>query len=200
MKFFYLISVYLLVVVATSGAGYNVTKFTDPNYCSTYPSSFTTGSFSIFETTAGKVKGFKSGQTSKTLIIGFSNASFQFNAGVGTVTATGTEVTIVSYSITSTSITVTLNTNANNSELNTINFNNVQVKATAAATGFIQRTGGTFLIDNKSSTPYSNYSWGTLTAGTPKAYSSSSANQTVTTSIFSGSSDNQILGIQEAIT
>ncbi|MES2649018.1 MAG: BNR-repeat neuraminidase N-terminal domain-containing protein [Bacteroidota bacterium] len=200
MKYFYLIILYLLSGLRSDAAGYNVTRFPNPNFCSTYPSVFTTGSFSIFETSRTKVKGFKGAQLNKTLILGFSNSSFQFNPGVGTVTATGTDVTIVSYSITSTAITVTLSTAATNTELNTINFNNVQIRATTAATGFIQRTGGSFLIDNKTSNPFSGYSWGNLTAGTPIAYASSTATQAITSAVFSGSSDNQVLGIQEVIT
>jgi hypothetical protein len=153
MKLFYLSVLFILTGVSSVYANFTITKFSNPNFCSTYPSAYVSGSFALNETTQSGVQGFSKGQTNATLIIGFSNASFQFNPGTGTVTASGTEVTIVSYSITATSITVTINTSATNVELNTISFNNIQVRTQTAATGFIKRTGGTFKIDNKTTNP-----------------------------------------------
>ncbi|MDB5279610.1 MAG: hypothetical protein JWR61_4565 [Ferruginibacter sp.] len=189
----------LLMGASSLQAKYRITKAANPNFCTTYPSGYNSISFAISEASRSGTQGFKPGQTNATFILGFSNAAFQFNPGVGTVTATGTDVTIVSYSITSTSITVTINTGPSNTELNTINFNNIEVKATSAATGYIKRTGGTLKIDNKVSNPY-NASFADLTAGTPMAYSSASATQTVTAAVFSGTADNQVIGIQVVIT
>ncbi len=200
MKYLYYLILLILIVPSSVYGSYTFTQFTDPNFCSTYPSSYVTGSFALNETSNNGVSGFTKGQTNTTLIMGFSNASFEFNPGFGTVTATGTEVTIASYSITATTITVTFSTSSSNAVLNTITFNNVQVRATAAGTGYIKRTGGTFKIDNKTSYPASTTSWGNLTSGTPVAYSSSSATQAVTTSLFTGSTNNQIIGVQVVIT
>ncbi len=199
-KIFCLVILFIITAIPKANAGYSIVKMSNPSFCSSYPSSYVTGSFSISETGSNKAKRFKNGQTNATLIIGFSNASFQFNPGVGTVTATGTEVTIVSYNITSSSITVTINTSSSNVELNTINFNNIQVNAIAAATGYIRRTGGTFVVDRKASNPSSSVSWGDLTASTPLSYSSSTSTQTVTSTIFSGSTNNQVLGLQVVVT
>jgi len=200
MKFFYLSILFVLTGISSVYANYTITKFPNPNFCTTYPSAYVNGSFSLNETSKNGVKGFTRGQTNATLVIGFSNASFQFNPGTGTVTVSGTEVTIVSYSITATSITVTINTSATNTEFNTIIFNNVGVRAQVAATGFIKRTGGTFKVDNKTTIPSSSLSWGDLTAGTPMAYSSGTATQAMTSSVFTGSTDNQIIGVQVVIT
>ena len=199
MKFFYLTVLFVLTGISSVYSNFTITKFSAASFCSTYPSSYVSGSFSLNETTKGGVKGFTKSQTNATLVIGFSNTSFQFNPGVGTVTASGTEVTIVSYSITATAITVTINTSSTNAELNTINFNNIEVRAQAAATGFIKRTGGTFKVDNKTTKPLSTTSWGDLTAGTPLAYSSSTATQAVTASVFTGTTDNQIIGVQVVV-
>src|SRR6266536_2056160 len=200
MRNVYLFILSLLIGTSSVYATFTITKLTNPNFCTTYPSAFVTGSFSLNETSKSRVRGFTKGQTNTTLILGFSNASFQFNPGVGTVTATGTEVTIVSFSITATTITVTITTSATNAELNTINFNNIQIKASAAATAFLKRTGGTFKVDNKTTTPSSITSWGDLTAGTPLAYSSSTATQSVTSSVFTGATNNQIIGVQVVVT
>ena len=199
MKNIILFICFFLTAISPLYAKYKITKAANPNFCTTYPSGYASTSFSLSETSKNGGQGFKAGQTNVTLILGFSNAAFQFNPGAGTVTASGTEVTIVSYSITSTSISVTISTAAYNSELNTINFNNIQVRAASAASGYIKRTGGTFKIDNKSTNPY-NASFGDLTAGTPMAYSSGSATQAVTSAVFSGTIDNQVIGIQVVIT
>ena len=192
----------LFILIGTSAVhgSYSITQFSDPNFCSTLPTAYSTISFALNETSKSGVSGFTKGQTNVTMIMGFSNASFAFNPGVGTVTATGTEVTIVSYTITATTITVTITTSSSNNELNIINFNNLQVRATAAATGYISKTGGTFKVDNKTTKPPSTTSWGNLTAGTPLAYSTSSATQAVTSAVFTSSTDNQILGVQVVIT
>ncbi len=193
---------FTLILFGTSAVygAVSITKFPALSLCTTYPSAYTNGSFSITETSITTNKGFTRSQTSTTLIIDFSNASFGFNPGVGTVTVTGTEVTIVSYSITAASITVTITTAATNTQFNTINFNGVQIRATATGTGFIRRNGGTFKVDNKAVNPLTTTSWGDLTALVPVAYSTSSATQAVTSSLFSGSTDNQIIGVQVVIT
>lgn len=193
---------FTLILFGTSAVygAFSITKFPALSLCTTYPSGYTTGSFSITETSITTNKGFTRGQTATTLIIGFSNASFEFNPGVGTVTVTGTEVTIVSYSITAASITVTITTAATNTQFNTINFNAVQIRTTATGTGFIRRNGGTFKVDNKAVNPLTTISWGDLTALVPVACSTSSATQAVTSSLFSGSTDNQIIGVPVVIT
>ncbi len=114
MKNIALFIFFILTAASSLYANYTITKFSNPNFCTTYPSSYVSGSFSLNETTNSGFKGFTKGQTNATLIIGLSNASFQFNPGIGTVTASGTEVTIVSYTIVATSITVTITTSATN--------------------------------------------------------------------------------------
>jgi hypothetical protein len=176
----------------------SITMLPNPLFCSSFPTAYQSGSFSISETQITGNTGFSKGQASKTLILGFSGGSFEFAAGIGTVTASGTEVTINSVNITSSSITVTISTAAANNELNTLTFNNIQVRATAAGTGSILRTGGTFLVDNKLGIPTGSF--GNLTANTPIAFSSTTATQPVTMAAFSGTNDNQILGLQVVVT
>jgi Secretion system C-terminal sorting domain/N-terminal domain of BNR-repeat neuraminidase len=200
MKNFCFTVVFIFSGIVSVYGKYTITKFPTISICATFPTPYTTGSFSLNETSKSGFGGLTKGQTSTTLILGFSNASFKFNPGVGTVTVSGTEVTIVSYSILASSITVTITTAATNNELNVISFNNVAVRATAAATGYIGRTGGTFKVDNKTKKPPTTQSWGDLTALVPVAYSTSSATQAVTSSVFSGSTDNQIIGVQVVIT
>lgn len=198
MKHF-LLAFFSVLVVNAANASYTLTKATDPNFCANFPTGYSTVSFAINETSMSSSSGFTRNQTNATLILGLSNASFQFNPGVGTVSVTGTGVTIVSYVITSTAITVTITTASTNTALNTINFNNIQIRATAAATGYIRRSGGTFRIDNKTTRPSTSTSWGTLTAKTPLAYSSSTATQSSTATVFAGTSDNQVIGIQVVV-
>src|SRR6478735_6544069 len=112
MKKLYLAAVcfFLGIVSAFGLANIKISKFTNPNVCSAYPSAFVQGSFSITETRKSSRAGFTKGQTNATLIIDFSNPAFEFNPGVGSVTATGTEVLITKVVITVTSITVTITT------------------------------------------------------------------------------------------
>jgi hypothetical protein len=181
-------------------AGYSITQFANAIWCQTsYPTAYVQGSFSIAETNIKNNNGFTKGQSNVTLILGLSGGSFAFNPGVGTVTVTGTEVTIHSYTITATNITVTLSTSATNVEQNVLQFNGIEVRATAAGTGNIVRSGGTMKIDNKTTKPPSTLSWGALAANTPIAYSSSTATQTAST-VFAGTDDNLIIGMQVVVT
>ncbi len=192
----------LLTLINSSSVygSYTITQCTNPNFCSSFPTAYTSVSFALNETSMTTSTGITKGQTAKTLLLGFSNASFEFNPGVGTITATGTEVTILSYTITATTITVNLTSAGSNTQLNTINFNNLQVRATAVATGYIKRTGGTVKIDNSNLIPSATTVWGNLTSSAPVAYSSSSATQAVTSNVYPATTNNEILGVQVVLT
>lgn len=190
----------LLVVISAEVKAIVVIPFTNGAICtSTFPSNYQTVSFSIREGAIKTTKGFTKGQSSKTLILGFNGSGFEFKAGAGTVTATGTEITIHSYTITTSTITVTISTSANNAEINTISFNNIEVRATAAGSATVVRSGGTLLIENKTNRPGVNKHFGALSISTPMSYTSSTAVQTITSSVFAGSTNNQILGLQVVV-
>jgi hypothetical protein len=202
---------FLLVLVSSSSvlATVRLTKGTNPNFCSTYPSlGVSVGDFSISEfRIKGKNKGFTAGQTNETLILGFGGTvgAFEFIPGVGTVSVNGTEVTINSIVVTAASITINITTAATNVEKNVLTFSGIQVRAVTAGIGFIRRNpsqggaGGTFKIDNKVNKPNALVSLCDLTAGTPFAVASSTATQAVTSDVFSGTTDNQIIGVQVVI-
>jgi hypothetical protein len=202
LRFLPVCFVLLVVSPIVANAAYVISPFSNGTFCSsTYPTAYQSGSFSITETNKKATNGFTKGQTSVTLIIGFNGSGFQFNPGVGTVTVNGTEITIISTSITSTTITVTFTTASLNNEYNTITFSNVQIRATAAGSStFLARTGGTCKIDNKTNKPSSTTSWGTLIANSPVAYSSSTSTQAVTSSLFTGTTDNEVIGVQVTVT
>ena len=189
----------LLFIPISSFAQIAITKFANGSFCSTYPTPYQSGSFSIRETGVATTKGFTKGQTSKTLIMGIS-AGFEFKPSTGTVTVTGTEVTIVgSPVITASTITVTLTTSATNVELNTLNFNNIEVRATAAGSGNIFRSGGTLLINNKTTRPATTTSWGTLSSLIPITFTSSANTRSSVAKVFAGTSDNQIIGMEVVV-
>ena len=196
--------IFILVGTSVVFGSYTITKFPSLSLCTTYPSAYTTGSFFLNETSISGTTGFTKNQTSRTLIIDFSNAAFQFKTIAGgastTVTSTGPNVTINSFTITATSITVSITTAATNTGLDVIRFNNVEIRATAAGTGFIKRNGGTFKVDNGTANPVTTISFGDLNAGTPAVYSTSSATQAITSLVFTNSSDNQIIGVQVVVT
>lgn len=192
----------LLVVLcfSQSRAAIIISKYTGATFCTTYPSAYVTGSFSIGELKINGKQGFKKNQTSKIFTIGFSAANFSFNPGVGNVSVTGSEVVVNGYTITATQIIVNASA-LNNNEKNTFIFSGIQVRATAAGTAIICRTGGTqtFLMDNSTSLPSSATSLGDLNAGTPFSISGNSTAQTSTANVFPNSTNNSILHVQYTV-
>jgi len=126
MKKIYILAVLTFLAAKAFSADYSISLFPTTTFCSAYPSSYVTGSFSLNELIFTGNRGFTKGQTSKTLILNFNNGNYQFNPGLGTVTVLGAGVTINSYVITATTITVTITTAATNTNTNVINFNNIQ--------------------------------------------------------------------------
>ena len=200
MKKLYLIIAVVLFGTLSMFASYTITKFPTTAFCSSYPTAYVTGNFSINEGTFNSTNGFSRGQTSRTLVFTFNNANYQFNPGVGTVTVTNSGLTVNSYTITATTITVNLTSAATNTVANVLNFNGIQVRATATGTGYIRRSGGTFRIDNRTTRPNTTTSLGDFSSAVPLAYSSSTSTQTVITSVFSGTNNNQILRTQIVVT
>ena len=200
MKKLYLIIAVVLFGTLSMFASYTITKFPTTAFCSSYPSAYVTGSFSINEGSFNSTNGFTRGQTSGTLVFTFNNSNYQFNPGVGTVTVTNSGLTVNSYTITATTITVNLTSASTNTVANVLHFNGVQVRAAASGTGYIRRSGGTFRIDNRTTRPNTTTSLGDFSSAVPLAYSSSTSTQTVTTSVFSGTTNNQILRAQIVIT
>lgn len=184
-----------------ANAEVSVSSFTNPNWCSTYPSAYTTvEDFSISEVTIANTEGFTRNQTNATLILGFSNANFQFNPGVGTITVNNTGVTINSYTITATNITLDITTTAFNTDFNTILFSGIEIRAMAAATSTLRRTGGTFRIDNSTTQPATSISWGNLTSSVPFAFSTSTITQSSTANVAPNLTNQRIIRIAIAIT
>lgn len=183
-------------------AAYTITQGVNPNWCtSTYPTAYSSISFSLSESgTVSTRRGFNPNQTNRTLILGSSNANFQFNPGIGTVTVSGAGVTINSYSITSTTITVNITTSGSNTVLNTISFNNLQVRATAAGIGFIRRTGGTFTVDRSTNRPPTTRSFCNLTSTLPLAYTTATTVQSSTSNVAPNSTNQQIIRVGVALT
>ncbi len=190
-----------LFVNKQATAEVSISSFTNPNWCSTYPSAYATVSdFSIAEVTIANTEGFTRNQTNATLILGFSNANFQFNPGVGTITVNNTGVTINSYTITATSITLDITTLAFNTDFNTILFSGIQIRAMAVATSTLRRTGGTFRIDNSTTQPSTSLSWGGLTSRAPFAFSTSTITQSSTANVAPNLTNQRIIRIAVAIT
>jgi hypothetical protein len=187
-----------------ASAKYAITKATPIEICtSVYPTTYSTINFSIRELSpVNTTQGFSQGQTNQQLILGFSNSSFSFNPGVGTVTASGTEVTIVSFSITSTQIIINITTAASNTQLNTISFNNIQVRSDVAGTTIIRRVNPNtgFRVDGSNKKPGDTESFADLVAGTPFSISSAPATQLLPgVNVYSGTNQHQILRIEMTV-
>jgi hypothetical protein len=183
-------------------AAYTISQGVNPNWCtSSYPTAYSSISFSISESgTVSTRRGFNPNQTNRTLIFGFSNANYQFNPGIGTVTVSGAGVTINSYSITSTTVTVNITTSGSNTVLNTISFNNLQVRATAAGTGYVRRTGGTFTIDRSTNRPPTTRSLCNLTSTVPLAYSTATTVQSSIANVAPSATNQQIIRVGVTLT
>ncbi|MBS1634476.1 MAG: PKD domain-containing protein [Bacteroidetes bacterium] len=177
-----------------------IENFLNQTFCTTtYPSGYNTVTFSLIETTATN---FDANQTNQTLVLTLP-AGFAFNTAAGsTVTrntaAAAQDITIVGFSMTTSAITVTLTTAATQANVDAINFNNFQIRATAAGSGDLVRTGGTFSINTSSAVPTSTQSFGHLATSSPSTYSSSAVSQYTTSSIIKGctSTSNPILEIK----
>ncbi|MBI4648038.1 MAG: hypothetical protein HY738_16005, partial [Bacteroidia bacterium] len=117
--------------------------------------------FSISET---DVKGFDKSQAGKTIVLTLP-AGFEFNttaahtvtydAGMDITSLTGPVVTV-------TTITITVTTDASDNSMDAIHFNNFQIRATAAGSGDLLRSGGTFKIDGSTTNPTDTESLGNL--------------------------------------
>ncbi len=81
----------------------------------------------------------------ETFVLTISGGSFEFKPGVGTVTVTGSgfDINPTSPNVTSTSITIELGLyNASDAAINSLIISGIQVRATAAGSGQIIRSGG----------------------------------------------------------
>ncbi len=194
-----LIIISVLLVSAQVFGTYSIARF-DNEWCATiYPTSYVTGSFLISETGISGMNGFSKSQTNKTLLIDLP-AGFEFKTSGTTanVSASGTEVVIVSFSFSSvTRLIVTISTSSNNTEYNTISFNNFEIRGmNGNASGNIQRSGGTFQIDNSTGNPTSLQSFGILSSMTPFVYAASSVTQPNLTDVKQYSINNNVLRIK----
>jgi hypothetical protein len=180
-------------------AKYSITKASSYHICTnSYPTSYSIINFALNETPGNQAHGFSPGQTNVDLVIGFSSSAFEFKPSTGTITATGTEIFINSFTITATSITVNITTLSSNNELNSLQFNNIEIRAIATGSGIIRRTNQNFgfKLDNNTRKPTANQSIGDLFAGTPFFLSSATATQNEITDVYAGTTENEIIGIQ----
>ncbi|MBI3511610.1 MAG: PKD domain-containing protein [Bacteroidetes bacterium] len=180
-----------------ANAAHTITAFPTLNFCTTtYPTTYQ--NTVLFTLDEGVATDFNPSQASKTLIVTLP-AGFEFNTVAGpTVTRTGNQLTINSFTWTTTAITVTLSTTSNTAQLNAIQFNNFQVRAIAAGSGDLVRTGGTFTVEGSVNLPGPAESFGHLFAGPPTTYVSSSVVQYTTANITKNctSTSNPILEIR----
>jgi gliding motility-associated-like protein len=181
-----------------------VENFPNQTFCTTtYPTAYNTVNFSLIETAATN---FDASQASQTIVLTLP-AGFLFNLAAGpTVTrntaAPGQDVTINGFSWTTTAITVTVTTAATQNNIDEINFNNFQIQATAASSGDLVRTGGTFKVNGSAAIPTSTQSFGHLATSAPSVYNSSAVSQYTTSNVIRGCSftANPILEIRVNIT
>jgi hypothetical protein len=178
-------TLFLLFIISTITFSQNYTLGTfDYTWCtSSYPTAYATGSWYITETAINGNNGITKNQSAKTVIIDLP-AGFEFKTSATTATVTigpagvGSDVTACSFAFTSaTRVTVTLTTANQQLETNTLYFNDFEIRATAAGSGNILRNGGTFKIDNSTSSPTASESLGLLTASTPYSYTSTVVTQ-----------------------
>ncbi|MBN4062209.1 hypothetical protein JYU20_03320, partial [Bacteroidales bacterium AH-315-I05] len=180
--------------IAKGGAPkYGVSPFPDYSLCTTiYPTAYApVGVFSIFETDDG---GFKKDQT-KTIVLTLP-AGFEFNtAAPHSVTfIPAKDITSITLdAVTATTITITVTTDGSEGEIDAILFNNFEVRATAAGSGNLVRTGGDFKIDNKTTNPTTSESLGYLYSDIPMVYDSSRVNQATTVDIVKACATDHII-------
>jgi len=194
------------VVVSYINPAPTIDAFPNQTFCAstfTTPTSYNTVTFSLIET---DVNNFDASQTNQTLILTLP-AGFAFNTVTpGTVTRNTTgvaqDITINGFSMTATAITVTITTTAAQANIDEINFNNFQIQATAAGSGDLVRTGGTFKVNGSIGIPTNLQSFGHLATSSPSVYNSSSVDQYTTSTIIRGcnSTSNPILEFKVNIT
>jgi hypothetical protein len=200
-------SVFLTVILflfpfeKTTAQNYTVSRF-DYTWCTnSYPTPYVTGNFSIIEqaTAVGGHDGFTKNQSNKTLIIDLP-AGFEFNtAAASTITEGGTpEPMTISWVFTSTTrITVTISTPNSNNQINSLDFNNFQIRAiSSGSSGDILRNGGTFQIDQSTGNPTASESLGMLSAATPFVYTGSSVTQSNLSNVTQFSINQDIIRIK----
>jgi len=176
------------VTVAYTNPAPTLENFLNQTFCtSTYPTAYNTVTWSLIETA---MTNFDANQTNQPLILTLP-AGFQFNTGApGTITrntaAPAQDITIVGFSMTTTAITVTLTTAATQANIDEINFENFQIQATAAGSGDLVRTGGTFKVNGSAAIPTNTQSFGHLATSAPSVYSSSIVNQYTTANVIRG--------------
>ncbi|TAL60858.1 MAG: PKD domain-containing protein [Bacteroidetes bacterium] len=176
----------LLIITYTTPS--NITPFADLSFCTgAYPSAYQTVSFSLKERL---MTDFNNSQAGATIILTLPTG-FEFNTGAAhTVTKNGggSDITALALtSVTTTSITVTLTTDAAGGNFDELFFNSFQIRATAAGSGDLLRTGtgtvGTFLINSTPFQPLSSESFGFMFANTASIYNVSDIGQYTTQSI-----------------
>jgi len=183
-----------------------IDSFPNQTFCAatfTTPTAYNTVNFSLIENAETN---FDANQTNQTLILTLP-AGFQFNTTAGTVTrntaAPGQDITIGAVTITTTSVTVNLTTAATQNNIDEINFNGFQIRATAApSSGTLIRTGGTFKINGSTGIPAASQPFGHLATSSPTVYNSSAVTQYSTANIIRGcnATKNPILQFKVNIT
>ncbi|MCB0497323.1 MAG: hypothetical protein KDC79_14375, partial [Cyclobacteriaceae bacterium] len=109
---------------------------------------------------------FDSPNANRTFTLGFSSGSFEFEAGIGNLTVSGAGIGTNSISVTSSSITVTLAIfGPSDASINSFTISGINVRATAAGTAEIRRTGGSQIINGDAIGDAKNH--GTLVANNP---------------------------------
>jgi hypothetical protein len=201
-------SVFLTVVLflfpfskTTAQSNYTVSRF-DYTWCTnSYPTPYVTGNFSITElaTAVGGHDGFTKNQTNETMIIDLP-AGFQFNtAAASTITEGGIpEGMTISWVFTSnTRITLTLSTPNKNDNINSLDFNNFQIRCTASgSSGNMVRNGGTFQLDQATTNPTAAEPLGIFSAATPFVYTGSSVTQSNVSNVTQFSINQEIIRIK----
>lgn len=202
LTFFYFTLSVIFSVKIVAQANYTVSRF-DYTWCTnSYPTSYVTGSWSITElaTAVGGHNGFSKNQSGVTLIIDLP-AGFEFNTTTASATITegGTpEPMTISWVYTSvTRLTLTIDVPNHNNNINSLDFNNFQIRCTASgSSGNMVRNGGTMDIDQATTNPTSSEPLGIFSSATPFSYTGSSVTQSSTSNVTQYSINQDILRIK----
>ncbi|MBL4651441.1 MAG: hypothetical protein JKY53_01050 [Flavobacteriales bacterium] len=196
-----LLAVVAIVCLASSVSAqkYALTPFPDHIFCGGgYPSAYeAVGTFVLYETDR---KGFEKNKD-RNLVFTLP-AGFEFNTAVGSVSfAAGRDINNVTInSITATTLDIQLDMGSD-AVTDTIYFTSFQIRATAAGSGDLLRTGGNSKVDGSvdkpgDGAPETAESFGYLFAGVDMSYTSSTTTQANTNNIGPNSINGEIIGIQ----
>ena len=183
---------------------YTITSIVHDFCASSFPTAYTTGSFSICSNENGV---FDKNTTNRTLILALSG-NYEFNTAAGSVSVTGNYLSIDTWSFTNNKTISIQYDAANTNATDCINFNNFQIRATGTGAGYIYRSGGTAAIapvagnpaTPSTSNPTATDYFATLNTYQPGVYNTTSTTQASTADVNQYTINNQILRVNVNLT